>query len=140
MPARVVSDLGPDWLAESPPLTIVSPDSHKQNPKCGASSARSTQPTRPSGAAPAACAGITAPSRKQYGAWRAIAEAADWKHPTDVKKSHPKASILKSGRVVFNIKANDFRLICAKDYRAGIVMVRFFGSHAEYDQIDAETM
>jgi mRNA interferase HigB len=55
-----------------------------------------------------------------------------------VKKSHPKSSILKSGRVVFNIKANDFRLICAMDYRAGIVMIRFFGSHAEYDQIDAE--
>jgi mRNA interferase HigB len=42
--------------------------------------------------------------------------------------------------VVFNIKANDFRLICAMDYRGGIVMIRFFGSHAEYDQIDAETV
>ena len=81
-----------------------------------------------------------AAARKQYGAWRAIAEAADWKHPTDVKKSHPKASILKSGRVVFNIKANDFRLIGAMDYRTGIVMIRFFGSHAEYDQINTETV
>ena len=79
-----------------------------------------------------------AAARKQYDAWRAIAEAADWKHPADVKKSHPKVSILKSGRVVFNIKANDFRQICAMDYRAGIVMIRFFGSHAEYDQIDVE--
>jgi mRNA interferase HigB len=79
-----------------------------------------------------------AAARKQYEAWRAVAEVADWKHPADVKKSHPKSSILKSGRVVFNIKANDFRLICAMDYRAGIVMIRFFGSHAEYDQIDAE--
>jgi mRNA interferase HigB len=79
-----------------------------------------------------------AAARKQYEAWRAIAEAADWKHPADVKKSHPKVSILKSGRVVFNIKANDFRQICAMDYRAGIVMIRFFGSHAEYDQIDVE--
>ncbi len=79
-----------------------------------------------------------AAARKQYEAWRAIAEAAEWKQPADVKKSHPKASILKSGRVVFNIKANDFRLICVVDYRARLVMVRFFGSHAEYDQIDAE--
>ena len=39
---------------------------------------------------------------------------------------------------MFNIKANDFRQICAMDYRAGIVMIRFFGSHAEYDQIDVE--
>ena len=50
-----------------------------------------------------------AAARKQYEAWRAIAEAAEWKQPADVKKAHPKASILKSGRVVFNIKANDFR-------------------------------
>jgi mRNA interferase HigB len=83
--------------------------------------------------------GVTA-ARKQYEAWRAIAEAADWKQPADVQRSHPKASILKSGRVVFNIKANDFRLISVVDYRAGIVMIRFFGSHAEYDQIDAETV
>lgn len=81
-----------------------------------------------------------AAARKQYEAWRAIAEAADWKRPADVKKSHPKASILKRGRVVFNIKAHDFRLISAVDYRAGIVMIRFFGSHAEYDQVDAETV
>ena len=55
-----------------------------------------------------------------------------------MKKSHPKVSILKSGRVVLIKKANDFRLICAMDYRAGIAMIRFFGSHAEYDQIDVE--
>src|SRR5262245_21787957 len=83
--------------------------------------------------------GMTA-ARKQYDAWRAIAEAADWKQPADVQRSHPKASILKGGRVVFNIKANDFRPIGAVDYRAWIVMIRFFGSHAEYDQIDAETV
>ena len=81
-----------------------------------------------------------AAARKQYEAWRAIAEASEWRQPADVKRSHPKASILKSGRVVFNIKGNDFRLISAVDYRSGIVMIRFFGSHAEYDQIDAETV
>lgn len=83
--------------------------------------------------------GIAA-ARRQYETWRAIAEAARWTQPTDVKRSHPKASILKGGRVVFNIKANEFRLICALDYRTGIVMIRFFGSHAEYDQIDAESV
>lgn len=43
---------------------------------------------------------------------------AQWTQPADIRRSHPKASILKSGRVVFNIKANDFRLICGVDYRA----------------------
>jgi mRNA interferase HigB len=81
-----------------------------------------------------------AAARTQYEAWLAIAEAAQWTRPAAVKRSHPKTSILKNGRVVFNIKENDFRLICAVDYRTGVVMIRFFGSHAEYDQIDTETV
>lgn len=79
-------------------------------------------------------------ARAQYEAWRAIAEAAHWETPEDVKKSHPKASILKSGRVVFNIKANDYRLISVVRYANGVLMIRFFGSHAEYDGVDAETI
>ncbi len=55
-------------------------------------------------------------ARAQYDAWRAIAEAAEWKSPQEVKQSHTKASILKGGRVVFNIKANDYRLISFVDY------------------------
>ena len=61
-----------------------------------------------------------------------------WRNPEDVKASHPRASILKGGRVVFNIKGNSYRLVAALQYRAGVVVIRFFGSHAEYDQIDAE--
>jgi len=90
----------------------------------------------------AACAGhrgIRA-ARSQYDAWRVIVENARWKAPEDVKKAHPKASILKSGRVVFNIKANDYRLIVLVEYKSGVVMIRFFGSHKEYDRIDAETV
>lgn len=79
-------------------------------------------------------------ARAQYDAWRAVAEAAEWRNPNEVKRAHPKASILKSGRVVFNIKANDYRLVALTEYRAGILMIRFFGSHAEYDRIDAETV
>jgi mRNA interferase HigB len=79
-------------------------------------------------------------ARTQYDAWRAIAESAQWKTPQDVKLAHPKASILKGGRVVFNIKANDYRLIVVVRYENGIVMIRFFGSHEEYDKVDAETV
>jgi len=66
-----------------------------------------------------------------HDAWRAIAENAQWKTPQDVKKAHPKASILKGGRVVFNIKANDYRLIAVVRYESGVMMIRFFGSHEE---------
>jgi mRNA interferase HigB len=57
-----------------------------------------------------------------------------------VKASHPKASILKGGRVVFNIEGNDFRLVAAVNYGGGVVLIRFFGTHAQYGAIDAETV
>jgi mRNA interferase HigB len=68
-------------------------------------------------------------ARDQSDAWRAIAEKANWRSPQDVKKFHPKASILKSGRVVF--KGNDYRLVTLVRYQGGVLMIRFFGSHEE---------
>jgi len=79
-------------------------------------------------------------ARSQYEVWLAIARRARWRNPEDVKASHPRASILKGGRVVFNIKGNDYRLVAALQYPAGVLVIRFFGSHAEYDRVDAETV
>jgi mRNA interferase HigB len=78
-------------------------------------------------------------ARSQYDAWRAIVESSQWRTP-EVKVAHPKVSILKGGRAVFNIKANDFRLIAVVQYAAGVVLIRFLGSHEDYDEIDAETV
>jgi mRNA interferase HigB len=79
-------------------------------------------------------------ARSAYEAWLAIAQSTQWSMPSEVKAAHPKASILKGGRVVFNIKANDFRLVTVVQYREGVLRIRFFGSHGEYDQIDAESV
>ena len=79
-------------------------------------------------------------ARGQYEAWLAIAENSNWVTPEDLKSAHPKASILKGSRVVFNIKANDYRLVALVQYRAGVLMIRFFGSHQEYDKVDAEVI
>jgi mRNA interferase HigB len=79
-------------------------------------------------------------ARSQYDSWLDIVAHAQWRNPEDVKASHPKASILKGGRVVFNIKGNDFRLVARVQYQAGVLATRFFGSHGEYDKIDAETV
>jgi mRNA interferase HigB len=65
---------------------------------------------------------------------------ANWRNPEDVKMSYPKASILKASRVVFNIKGNDYRLVARVQYQAGAMAIRFFGTHVEYDKIDAETV
>ncbi len=79
-------------------------------------------------------------ARAQYDAWLTLVRAARWRLPEDVKRAHPKASILKGGRVVFNIKGNDYRLIALVEYRAGVLAIRFFGDHADYDRVDAETV
>jgi mRNA interferase HigB len=79
-------------------------------------------------------------ARSQYDVWLSIARRARWRNPEEVKASHPPASILRGGRAVFNIKGNDYRLIAALQYQAGVLVIRFFGSHAEYDRIDAETV
>lgn len=79
-------------------------------------------------------------ARARYEAWLALVEGADWQTPADVKKAYPKVSVLKGGRVVFNIKANDYRLVALVQYQAGALRIRFFGSHEEYDEIDAETI
>jgi mRNA interferase HigB len=79
-------------------------------------------------------------ARSQYDAWLAIVDHAEWRNPEDVKRSHPKASVLKCGRVVFNIKGDDYRLIATVNYPACVLAIRFFGTHAEYDQINAETI
>jgi mRNA interferase HigB len=90
-------------------------------------------------AAQAGAKGLKA-ARRHYDARRAIAEAAEWTAPPEIQRSHPKASILKGGRVVFNIKGNDFRLVVKINYAAGIAEIRFFGTHDEYDAIDAGTV
>lgn len=73
-------------------------------------------------------------------AWHTEAEAADWKDPAGVKAQYRSASILKNGRVVFNIKGNDYRLIVSINYQAHIIFICWVGTHKEYDKIDAETV
>ena len=73
-------------------------------------------------------------------AWFDEASKATWTQPSEIKDQYRSASVLKNRRVVFNIKGNDYRLIVAIAYKLGIVYVKFIGTHAEYDRIDAETV
>jgi mRNA interferase HigB len=73
-------------------------------------------------------------------AWYGEAERADWAGPADVKAQYRSASILNNGRVVFNLAGNKFRLVVHINYPYRVVYVRFVGTHAEYDAIDAETV
>lgn len=79
-------------------------------------------------------------ARQSVLAWCDEAKKARWKQPADIKAQYAHASILKNRRVVFNLKGNDYRLIVAVAYNTGFVYVKFVGSHAQYDLIDANTV
>jgi mRNA interferase HigB len=76
-------------------------------------------------------------SKEQLKTWYKEASKADWSSPVSIKSEYPKASILKSERVVFNICGNQYRLVVQINYERRWAFVRFIGSHEEYDKIDA---
>lgn len=76
-------------------------------------------------------------ARQQLQAWYEDAKHAVWQSPTDIKAMYRNASIVANNRVAFNIKANDYRLIVAINYQLGIAYIRFVGTHAEYDRVNA---
>lgn len=77
-------------------------------------------------------------SEQPLKAWFAEAKKSHWRKPADVSALYRTASILKKNRVVFNIKGNEYRLVTAVNYDYQIVYIRFVGTHAEYDKINAE--
>ena len=79
-------------------------------------------------------------ARRALEAWHREARRAAWQSPQDVKRLYASASVLKGGRVVFNICGNRYRLVVRINYPQQVVFVRFVGSHAEYDAIDVETV
>ena len=73
-------------------------------------------------------------------AWFKEAEKACWQSPDILKHRYPSASILNHNRVVFNTKGNKYRLSTMINFDYGQVFIRFVGTHAEYDTIDATTI
>lgn len=76
-------------------------------------------------------------AKPQLLAWREDTLHAEWRSSADIKERYANASILDGQRVVFNIAGNHYRLIVAIHYRSQIVHIRWFGTHAEYDEINA---
>lgn len=78
--------------------------------------------------------------RKILEAWLEDVRRADWTRPSDLQAIYGDDVVLPGDRAVFNIKGNAFRLVVHIHYKSGIVFIRFIGTHAEYDRIDATTV
>lgn len=77
---------------------------------------------------------------QQLKAWFKDTENAGWENTQQLKRDHPNASILAGNHIVFNIKGNKYRLIVKFNFEHQVGWVRFVGTHAEYDKINANTI
>lgn len=81
-----------------------------------------------------------ADARKSLATWEDVTEKALWKSKQDVLYDFPKAKMIANNRARFEIKHNTYRLIVFISYDSETVVVRFIGTHNEYDKIDPETI
>jgi mRNA interferase HigB len=72
--------------------------------------------------------------------WWAIAKAAEWKSLEEVRATFSKAKACGPDRIRFELAGGAHRLIVAFDFRRGVAFVKFVGTHAEYDKVDAATV
>lgn len=74
---------------------------------------------------------------QQLKSWFQEVNKGTWKNLNELKREYPSASILEDNRVCFNIKGNNYRLIVKINLHYQIMWIRFIGTHAEYDKIEA---
>lgn len=72
--------------------------------------------------------------------WYEVAAAADWGNPLDAVSDFSKAKALNGERIRFEVAGGDFRMVVAFDWKRSIAFIKFLGTHAEFDRIDAITI
>jgi mRNA interferase HigB len=77
-------------------------------------------------------------TKSQLEAWYYEVKNSNWNSPIEIKERYGSASIIGDNRVVFNIKGNKYRLVVKINYKMKIVYLKFFGTHKEYNKINAE--
>ena len=76
--------------------------------------------------------------KTQLDAWYAEIARAGWKSSAELKIQYRSASIVSAERVVFNIKGNEYRLVVAINYHFQVVLIKWLGTHKEYDNLNVE--
>ncbi|WP_113888944.1 type II toxin-antitoxin system HigB family toxin [Roseiarcus fermentans] len=76
-------------------------------------------------------------TRPSLDRWHALFKAAEWGTADEVQRAAPKAKVLNGERVRFEVAGGNYRMVVAFDFRRRIAFIKFIGSHAEYDKVDA---
>jgi len=72
--------------------------------------------------------------------WIDIVEEANWKSHNELKLDFPSADYVGKNRYVFNIRGNNYRMVVVVVFIQGSLMIRFIGTHKEYNRIDCRTV
>ncbi len=80
------------------------------------------------------------PAKTPLDTWFADVSRAEWSSFADIRAAYGSADVVAGNRVIFDIGGNKYRLVVKVAYNCGKVFVRFVGTHAEYDKIDAKTI
>jgi mRNA interferase HigB len=72
--------------------------------------------------------------------WIMVTKHSVWQKASDVLQDFPNADPVKNNRMVFDIAGNKYRLIVQLTYPRQWVFIKFIGTHAEYNHIDAATV
>ena len=81
-----------------------------------------------------------ADSKTALNRWIQVIEEANQKTHGELKQLFPTADYVGNSRYIFNIRGNNYRLVVAIVFIAGVVTIRFIGTHADYDKIDCSTI
>jgi mRNA interferase HigB len=71
--------------------------------------------------------------------WHAVVSQARWSSPQDVKRQFgTTVDFVADNRAIFDIGGNKYRLVVRVSYEHKRVLIKFVGTHKEYDRIDPE--
>lgn len=79
-------------------------------------------------------------AKASLSAWYVVARKAEWRSPQDVKNDFGSADFVADNRVIFNVGGNNYRVVVRISYRYKQVLIKFVGTHTEYDEIDPATI
>ena len=73
--------------------------------------------------------------------WYTAVAKVEWRGPADVKAQFgATVDFVSDNRLIFDIAGNRYRLVAHVAYRFKRVLVKFIGTHGQYDRIDASTV
>lgn len=79
-------------------------------------------------------------AKKSLECWYHDVVSKVWKKPSDIPKDFNTARTIKNNRAIFEVNGNNYRMITQQNYLKGWVFIKFIGSHAQYDRVNAETV